>query len=273
MKFLVSSDLHAGPTPDEVIVNGMARHLTKDLDAVLLAGDLVDARGPVGFATQDALVKRLEGKSMLPLGYVMGNHDFWANNGKKRYAAWQNYMAVDRRDSHSTHLEQNNLYLPDQDESIVAVVGTAGWYDYSAADANLGHDKTWYANNKSAIMVDGRYMEGWPSDEDLSRTFRETFTKRLRKASLNPRVSRIVVVTHVPVFEEQMERRPGDYDWSVGNAYFGNFTLGDVIKAFPKVKLVVSGHTHVAKDVHVDGIHAVVVGSDYGSPAWLTLEV
>ncbi len=85
-----------------------------------------------------------------------------------------------------------------------------------------------------------------------------------------------VVVTHVPLLECQVLRRPGDADWGFSNAYFGNLALGREVLRRKKVTQVVSGHTHIERhgtERRADGgtVEVRVLGSDYGRPAWLGL--
>ena len=90
--------------------------------------------------------------------------------------------------------------------------------------------------------------------------------------------SRIAVVTHVPIFEEQMHRKPDDRGWGFANAYYGNLTLGARLKDEPKLRAVVSGHTHwgINETLERKGLAAIdvrVVGSDYQIPNYTTIEV
>jgi hypothetical protein len=84
------------------------------------------------------------------------------------------------------------------------------------------------------------------------------------------------VVTHVPVLECQMCRRPENPRWAFTNAYFGNLTLGKQILQRRKVTHIVSGHTHVERYGQLKGadgrkVEAWVLASDYRRPAWLGL--
>jgi hypothetical protein len=81
-------------------------------------------------------------------------------------------------------------------------------------------------------------------------------------------ISTVAVVTHVPLLEEQMERRPHDPTWGLCNAYFGNLTLGRRVTAFRKVRAVVSGHTHAGRRATRGAIDIRVVDSDYGAPSY-----
>jgi hypothetical protein len=86
------------------------------------------------------------------------------------------------------------------------------------------------------------------------------------------------VVSHVPIFEEQLLRKP-DFDWQFSNAYFGNITLGKHLVKKRKVGAVVSGHTHIGMEGVVqrpvlDGgpLPVFVLGSDYHSPTYSVID-
>ena len=91
-----------------------------------------------------------------------------------------------------------------------------------------------------------------------------------------------IVVTHVPLVEAQISRKPGDQRWGISNAYFGNLTTGARVLPFPKVAAIISGHTHVGRDAIIphptgassghDTIHVSVVPSDYGAPAYIVVD-
>jgi hypothetical protein len=78
--------------------------------------------------------------------------------------------------------------------------------------------------------------------------------------------------------EEQMERRPDDPRWGFSNAYFGNLTLGREVLREPKVRAIVSGHTHFGKRATLTrsgapDVEAVVVTTDYGEPGYAVVEL
>ena len=62
-----------------------------------------------------------------------------------------------------------------------------------------------------------------------------------------------------------------------GDTYYGNFTLGRRLEAFDKLRVVVSGHTHVGVDsTHTcpdqRHIQALVVDSDYEKPNYVVVD-
>ena len=90
-------------------------------------------------------------------------------------------------------------------------------------------------------------------------------------------IVQVLVATHVPPFEENLVRKPGDLAWSIRNAYSGNLTLGRRIVQCPKVTHVISGHTHAGGRWRIQTPHGTVesyvVGSDYGRPACTVIDL
>jgi hypothetical protein len=163
----------------------------------------------------------------------------------------------------------------------LAVVGTLAWYDYSAADPDLSsYPPEYFARHKGKYNNDANFI-GWPwSDPAFAARLGDAFIARLMRQEADPAVRAIVVVTHVPLFEPQVPRKPGDLRWGMSNAYFGNLALGRRVLAARKVCAVVSGHTHAGRSAllprpqvpDAPAIALSVVPSDYGAPAYLTLE-
>ncbi len=134
-----------------------------------------------------------------------------------------------------------------------------------------------YALQKGRVNNDARCLD-WPwGDREFAAELLAGFEQRLGALAADSGVRDTLVVTHVPPFEANMLRKPGDFAWNFSNAYFGNFTLGRAIAACPKVSHVVSGHTHVGASWRAPGaageILSSVVDSDYGRPATVELNL
>ena len=167
--------------------------------------------------------------------------------------------------------EETELWTP------VAIVGTMGWYDYSARAPHLAYDDAALRAMKQLINHDADYID-WPwSDVAMARYLAKGLANRLRCASDNPAVSQILVVTHVPIFEQAVPDYPESEFWSLMRAYAGNFTLGELVRHTPKVTHVVSGHIHRAGCWTVPGDHGPIdvrlVGSQKAAPQAVVLDL
>jgi hypothetical protein len=106
----------------------------------------------------------------------------------------------------------------------------------------------------------------------LGETEARTLSALLAAALADPRVRRVIVVTHVPPFEEAawFEGRRASPDWT---PHMTCRATGDVLRrvadAWPDREfLVLTGHTHHASDVHVaPNLRVVTAGATYEAPA------
>ena len=134
----------------------------------------------------------------------------------------------------------------------------------------------WYESRKQYLIAD-KWIDWEKTDKEFAKEVSDSFLRRLEVLEEDPSTEEVVVITHDPIFECQMIRRPDDYDWSSRNAYFGNLTLGAEVLRFPKVRQVISGHTHnpTSGEVPRKGmspVSAVVIDSDYNRPGFLVVD-
>ena len=133
-----------------------------------------------------------------------------------------------------------------------------------------------YFSRKGEWIADGHFMNWKRTDIEFANQIGEAFSARLAALDADPSIREILVITHVPPFEEGIVRKPGDFGWNISNAYFGNLTLGQRILASRKVTRVISGHTHVGRVAQISGgagtIDMRVLPADYGKPAYVLLD-
>lgn len=268
MRVLVTSDLHlevTGLEPIRRLVAGMDR---EDPDLVVIAGDI----GNPARLFEQCLAAFLRIKC--PVAVLPGNHDVWTSLGETSIGLHEEILPEITRSFGFHWLEREPLVLDDG----IAVCGSIGWYDYSAAEPRLGQSREEIIAYKPRIAMDAMRVDWEYSDEEFAALCRERLVRQVSMAEDDPSVERVMVVSHVPLFESQMERSADNDAWARGNAYFGHLTLGDALKPFSKVRWAVAGHTHVGLYGVVDRpglppIATAVVPSDYGKPRWVTLEL
>lgn len=269
-KIVVTSDLHLGITT-AAQVGALAQRVAREEPLLtVLAGDL----GEPLELFEDCL-RRF---AALPgaVAVLAGNHDVWATGDYDSAELWEHRLPEAVAAAGMLWLEEQSW----QREGV-AVVGTLAWYDYSAVDPGLAaYPPEYFALAKRRYNNDAQYVN-WPwSDQELAARLGDAFYGRLMQLERDPAVRAIAVVSHVPLFEAQMIRKPEDPRWGASNAYFGNLTLGQRVLDARKVRAVVSGHTHLGRTGLVSRppgpalppIPTIVIPSDYGAPAYVVLD-
>ncbi len=286
MRILITSDLHYRPAQRETYLAFAGWVQEQQPDCLIIAGDVghplrLFHRGLQLFAGLDC-----------PRLLVAGNHDLYRGELDSR-TLWEQALPRAANEEGFIWLENEVALLPLHAEnksdffreigflgpvpSSVAVVGTMGWYDYSSRAPHLAYDDATLRAMKQLVNHDADYID-WPwSDVAMARYLARGFAGRLRRAADNPAVRQILVVTHVPIFEQTVPDYPESDFWSLMRAYAGNFTLGELVRRMPKVTHVVSGHIHRAGCWTVPGddgpIDVRLVGSQKAAPQAVVLEL
>jgi 3',5'-cyclic AMP phosphodiesterase CpdA len=265
-KLAITADLHLPITkPDRI--TALAKEIRAFApDALVLAGDLGES-----YVEVERCLKLLRGETSAPIWVLAGNHDCWAWPPYDSRRLWQEKLPQIVREVGCEWLEGTAFQLGD-----TAVAGTIAWYDYSAADPSVHASALEFAQQKFNHNADALRIDWAWSDPEFADLVAAPFLATLDHLESDPAVRRIVVVTHVPILDEQMHREPGDKTWAFSNAYFGNLSLGQKVLTRPKVSHVISGHTHRGKECEVrragaSPIAARVLASDYEEPAWVGL--
>jgi predicted MPP superfamily phosphohydrolase len=270
-KIIISADLHHGITGMHEIVQLRHKIAAENPDLVVIAGDIGEG------------VKRIdeclcEFKNLTcPVGVIAGNHDLWVrdHNIIRDSAHLMDEFLPQLVRGHGMHwLETEDLQIGD-----VAVTGTLGWYDYSrrvVTKDTIHLTSSDYQLIKPRFNNDGNYVR-WidkRTDVEFANSLGEALESRLAKFESDPRVREVLVVTHVPAFSEQLVPMKGDHP--IADSYFGNLTLGSRLIKYPKVRTVVSAHTH--REVPLQTIQSAgreiaiaTLSSDYRAPKYLTV--
>jgi 3',5'-cyclic AMP phosphodiesterase CpdA len=286
MRILITADLHYRPSQREAFLAFADWVQRQQPDCLVIAGDVGHPLRLFGRALQ--LFAGLDCPRLL----LAGNHDLYRGEYDSR-TLWEQALPQAAREEGFVWLEdevvlqplngtQKSGFLGDNGSSErlqphLAIVGTMGWYDYSARAPHLGYDDTTLRAMKRLVNHDADYID-WPwSDVAMARYLARGFAGRLRRAVDNRAVSQVLVVTHVPIFEQAVPNYPESEFWSLMRAYAGNFTLGELVRRMPKVTHVVSGHIHRAGCWTVPGdygpIDVRLVGSQKAAPRAVVLDL
>jgi 3',5'-cyclic AMP phosphodiesterase CpdA len=268
VKIAVTSDLHMPITAAEAIAALADKIAAYSPDVMIVAGDVAET-----LRDYERCLAMFREKLTCPVLVLAGNHDLWVRHEADSHTLWREILPERTARAGCTWFEGQS-YVQDG----VAVAGTIAWYDYSAADPQLHFPQETYAREKLHHNMDALLIDwGW-SDPEFAGLVGRPFLATLDRLEADPTVRQTVVMTHVPLLECQMCRKPLDRDWGFSNAYFGNLTLGSQVLARRKVSHVMSGHTHVERQasLQLEGgriVQACVLPSDYHHPAWAMITI
>ncbi len=283
MRILITADLHYRPSQREDYL-AFARWVeAQQPDCFIIAGDVGHPLRLFSRALQ------LFAGLTCPKLVLAGNHDLYHGEVDSR-TLWEQALPEATRAEGFVWLEDEVVLLPVAGSKNsdfcgevgvlgrhVAIVGTLAWYDYSSRAPHLNLDDAALRAMKQLVNHDADYID-WPwSDVAMARYLARGFAGRLRRAADNPAVGQVLVVTHMPIFEQAVPDYPESEFWSLMRAYAGNLTLGELVRRMPKVTHVVSGHLHRAGCWTVPGdygpIHVQVVGSQKAAPQAVVLDL
>lgn len=264
-RVVVTSDLHLGITDEDILERHAASIAAERPDLTVLAGDI--GEGLERFRGCLELYRNLPGD----VAVLAGNHDVWGRMVQHSADLWERALPEATRAA-------GMLWLEDEiwRQGGLAVAGSIAWYDYSAAAPHLDKTDAFWLENKYRWNADAFFVDWEWSDQEFAERVGAALVARVERLEADPTVEAILVATHVPLYEEQMLRKPHDLDWTFGNTYFGNMTLGERLLFASKLRGVISGHTHVPRS----GSHprsgkpvsVMVVNSEYGSPGSITFD-
>ncbi|CAN5263331.1 metallophosphoesterase [soil metagenome] len=267
MRILITADLHleaTGPEPIRRLVAGMSR---ESPDAIVIAGDI----GNPARLFEQCLNAFL--RTDCPVAVVPGNHDLWHGPGETSAMLYNEILPEITKSMGYHWLEDGPLIF----DNGVAIAGSIAWYDYSSRDPSLNQTEAEIAAAKPRYAMDAVRVDWELTDQEFAAQCRTRLQKQMLALEENEKVKSVLAITHVPVFESQIERNPEDEQWARGNPYFGHLTMGEALRGFTKLRYIVSGHTHLGLNGVVERpgipIGSAVVGSDYGKPRWVTVEI
>jgi len=266
-RLVITSDIHLGITSLPRVQKLVRDIAALNPDAVAIAGDIGEGPDNISIVLEEFASLKI------PVAACAGNHDVW-NHDKKHPSElmWNQILPKIASSTGTTWLDYENLIVGN-----VAIIGTIGWYDYSAQDPSrkASDDENW--RRKGEFDADA-WMCDWKwKDIEFCKMIEPDFRERLKQAQDDPDVGRIIVVSHSPLFEDQMKRKPNDAQWGFSNAYYGNLNFGKIVSEFDKVTHAYAGHTHVGMEGKIDicghPAKVVTLNSQYDDPVINTIDV
>lgn len=263
---VITSDLHLGITKRDEIEPLVAAIGAERPDLTVIAGDIGEGEAQIRACL--ALFQGLPGE----VAVVGGNHDVWALSapwklgGPDSQELWERVLPGTVRDAGMRWMEEENWRA-----GGLAVAASIAWYDYSGAAEDIPpQTEEYWIELKRTPLPDGRLINpdskfiNWPwSDVDFATARADALVERIAMLEADASVDTVLLVTHVPVFREQLIIKADVPRWGYGNAFFGNLTLGERLRGMRKLRAVVSGHTHI-------GVKATTAHGAGPLPVWVT---
>ena len=250
MKIGFCSDIHMDMASQEAKKIFYEEVKAAGTELLIIAGDIGTASSEA-----EAYVREIEDQTGVNVFWVRGNHDFW-DSGITRLRELTKHLG---------YLTKQKVPL--QFDSTTLIVGHDGWYDARVGTPFLSID-----------MTDWRYISEFKKKSkqeiiNISRAFAQQAQDHFDKLLMRelPGINRVIIVTHVPPFQEvhvDPNGNPGSNQWA---PWFVNHGLGlylwNLAARHPKVQFdVYCGHTHGAAFFTEENLTVTVAGANYKHP-------
>src|SRR5487761_2026463 len=196
-RIVITSDLHLGITSADEIAPMIPAIAAEQPDLTIIAGDIGKRLADI-HACLD-MFAGLPGQ----VAALAGNHDLWAHDDAHSADLWEQGVPEVVRDAGMLWLE-DTVWRRDG----LAVAGSIAWYDYTGADPSIPpQTEAYWIDLKQRMHPDGRHLD-WPwSDISFATRCGDALVARLAALEADPSVRDVLVVTHVPLFREQLINR------------------------------------------------------------------
>lgn len=254
MKIALASDWHIGITKPKAIKNQIKAMKNDNPDVIVIAGDFCG--GIVGSKSVNTILKMFrEEYTDLPILFVLGNHDYWADPRRiSRNDLYQNHNAP-TIESHTWNYEKileartnNNAHFLDVDGIFrhkdfpgVAIAGHSLWYKFNPPSNDLNFMPRFLEGDTHKCL----YKISYDKAQETVDGFIESDTIR-------------IFVSHFPIIDIEEK----DEIWS-GDRFFG-----EMLKESYSVTHFFHGHDH---KYHNGPRYSP--GSDYEKPKYMIIEV
>ncbi|MFW9973866.1 MAG: metallophosphoesterase [Candidatus Thorarchaeota archaeon] len=258
MRIAAVSDLHILPDgSDELLLKKIRERVEEiDPDVFVIAGDISDRLNVLSNTLAQLYI---DGCINL---FVAGNHDIWFEDGGGP-GSLEKYSKVIGEEC----MKNGFSHLPDAPVILesYAFVGSIGWYDYSFRREDLDIPLKNYEQKeyRGAIWYDLLRLDWGFNDTEVT----ELFNKKIKYdlSTLSGDCKHVIFVSHHLPFSELTvfkNRLP----WDFYSAFMGAVSTGQIIIADGRVRLSISGHSHIRSMISKDGFTAITVPLGYGRP-------
>jgi putative phosphoesterase len=258
MRIAAVSDIHArakGEDADllEAIRKRVSEH---NPDVFIIAGDMSESLDNLGVSLSAI---RVDNCSNL---YVAGNHDIWFED-KEGYGSLEKYSHFIQEvceDNGFIHLPNTPFFF-----DKIAVIGSIGWYDYSFKRESLDIPIENYEMKQfhGAYWRDLYCIDWTLTDYEATDFLNRKLEYDLR--TLPDDIQTVIYVSHHLPFKEltlYKDRLP----WDFFSAFMGAVSTGEILLNDKRVKLSISGHSHIRTALKKESLLAITAPLGYGRP-------
>jgi predicted phosphodiesterase len=242
MRVFALSDLHIDYDENARWVANLSNAEYKD-DVLVLAGDVTDARRLFDWCL-GTLVKRFH-----KVLFVPGNHDLWVVREDREKDSLQKFDEI------CAVVEASGASMQPFREQDVSIIPVLGWYDYSFGEPS---------DELKSIWMDYRACR-WPdgfTEKDVADYF-----VALNNKQPTPAGGKVITYSH---FLPRMDLMPGFIPKAKKLLYpvLGSAQMDLQLRRFNS-NIHVYGHSHVNRQVRIDGVSYINNAFGYPSETWI----
>jgi putative phosphoesterase len=258
LRIAAVSDIHVlHDGSDEPLLTRIRERVEEiEPDVFVIAGDISDRLDILSSS-----LASLQTKDCANL-YVAGNHDIWFEEGGGS-GSLEKYSKV----IGEICGKNGFVHIPDAPvvEENYAFVGSIGWYDYSFRREELDIPIENYEQKeyRGTVWYDLFRIDWGYDDREATDLFNRKLEYDLR--TLPEDVKHVIYVSHHLPFQNltiYKDRLP----WDFHGAFMGAVSTGQIIKNDGRVRLSISGHSHIRNKIALDDLVALTVPIGYGRP-------
>lgn len=258
MKIAAISDIHVIPDGSDGAILDSIRECIEEIDpdVFVIVGDVSD-----DLTVLSDSLSILKAKNCVNL-YVAGNHDIWfeEKGGPGTLEKYSNVIG-------NLCLQNGFQHLPDSPyiKDEVAIVGSIGWYDYSFRREELDIPIENYEQKeyRGAVWYDIFRVDWGFTDYEATELFNKKLEYDLKTLPLDVRY--VIYASHHLPFQNltiYKDRLP----WDFHGAFMGAVSTGKILSADNRVRLSISGHSHVRNIADNGKIKSITVPMGYCRP-------
>ncbi len=258
MRIAAVSDIHVlHDGRDELLLTKIRERVEEiNPDVFVIAGDISDRLD----VFSDSLAK-LRAKDCVNL-YVAGNHDIWfeEDEGPGSLEKYSRVIGEVCSKNGFSHMPDAPVIMGNY-----AFVASIGWYDYSfrREDLEIPIENYEQKEYRGAVWYDLFRIDWGFNDREATDLFNQKLEYDLK--TLPDDVKHVIYVSHHLPFQSltlYKDRLP----WDFHGAFMGATSTGEIIKNDGRVRLSISGHSHIRNMITTNGLVSLTVPIGYGRP-------